>query len=176
MPLGTTPFTRAPEPLEMRRSIGRFLTGVAVVTADSGEEQVGMTINSLTSISLDPPILMISLNFDTRTGNAIEASGAYAISILSTKQEPVARQFATRGGARFEVGHFDTTPAGLPVVTDALAQLECRVVEKLTVGDHRVLFGQVEHCRDRNGSGLSFNAGKFGEFKDLGHQPIPWYA
>lgn len=176
MPLQMTPFTAEPEPLAMRRCIGRFLTGVAVVTADDGQEQAGMTINSLTSISLDPPIVMISLNFDTRTGDAIETSDRYALSILSSKQEAVARQFASRGGERFADGSFDTTPSGLPVIRDALSQLDCRVVEKHTIGDHRVFFGQVEHCRDRDGSGLSFNAGRFGAFKDFGHEPVPWYA
>lgn len=176
MSLSTTSYVQDPEPLTMRGSIGRFLTGVAVVTADDGREPAGMTINSLTSISLDPPIVMISLNFGTRTGDAIEDSDRYAVSILSSKQEAVARQFASRGGARFEAGTFDTAPSGLPAVQDALAQLDCRVVEKHTIGDHRVFFGRVEHCRDRDGSGLAFNAGKFGSFKDFGHEPVPWYA
>lgn len=176
MGLQHTIFGSAPAPLDMRRSIGRFLTGVAVVTAVDAEEEVGMTINSLTSISLEPPILMISLNFGTRTGDAIEATDAFAISILSCKQEAVARQFATRGGARFEVGNFDRTPSEIPVVSDALAQFDCRVTQKYTVGDHRVYFGEVIHCRDREGSGLAFNAGKFGEFRDFGHDPMPWHA
>ncbi len=176
MSIKSNAFIENPEPLTMRRCIGRFLTGVAVVTAASEEEQVGMTINSLTSISLDPPILMISLNFGTRTGEAIESTDSFGISILRTKQETVARQFAAAGGARFEAGNFDELPSGLPAVGDAYAQFDCSVVEKLTVGDHRVFFGQVMHCRDQDGSGLSFNAGRFGEFKDFGHDPIPWYA
>lgn len=176
MSINSKEFVENPEPLTMRRCIGRFLTGVAVVTADSDEEQVGMTINSLNSISLDPPILMISLNFGTRTTDAIESRDAFAISILRTKQEAVARQFATAGGARFEVGNFDTLPSGIPVVSEALAQFGCEVIEKNTVGDHRVFFGKVTHCRDQDGSALSFNGGQFGEFRSFGHDPIPWHA
>lgn len=170
------PFIPQPEPLAMRNFAGRFLTGVAIVTADNGQEHVGMTINSLSSISLEPPILMISLNFGTRTLEAVEMSNAFGISILSVRQEPVARQFSTRGGPRFEVGKFDTAPSGLPLVSDALAQFDCAVVEKLTVGDHRVFFGQVDHARGRNGEGLLFKAGQFGEFKDSKSEAALWLA
>lgn len=163
-----------PDALAMRQAMGRFLTGVAVVTTDHDGEQCGMTINSLTSISLEPPILMISLNFGTRTGDALAASGRFAISILGAKQEAVARQFAVRGGARFEAGDFDTTPVGLPVVGEALSQLECEVAHQYTIGDHEVYFGRVTAARDRAGGGLAFSAGKFGSFQDFNHDAMPW--
>lgn len=163
-----------PDGLAMRRTMGRFLTGVAVVTTENAGEQYGMTINSLTSISLEPPILMISLNFNTRTGDAVLASGKFAISILGAKQEAVARQFAQRGGARFDAGDFDTTGGGLSVVRGALSQAECTVVHQYDIGDHQVFFGQVTSCRDRDGDGLAFNAGKFGSFHDFNHDAMPW--
>lgn len=163
-----------PDGLAMRRSMGRFLTGVAVVTAAHEGENVGMTINSLTSISLDPPILMISLNFNTRTGAVVLDSGRFAISILGAKQEAAARQFAVRGGARFESGDFDLTSGGLPVVRGALSQAECEVIEQYDIGDHQVFFGQVVSCRDRDGDGLAFNAGKFGAFHDFHHDAMQW--
>jgi flavin reductase (DIM6/NTAB) family NADH-FMN oxidoreductase RutF len=168
-----TVFTK-PDQLAMRRTMGRFLTGVAVVTTEADGEAHGMTINSLTSISLDPPILMISLNFDTRTGNALLQSGRYAISILGAKQESIARRFAVRGGERFDGGEFDLTDSGLPVVRGALSQVECTVIDTRVVGDHQVFFAQVLSCRDRDGDGLAFNAGKFGAFADFGHDQIPW--
>lgn len=164
-----------PDPLTMRRTMGRFLTGVAVITTEHADEQHGMTINSLTSISLDPPILMVSLNFHTRTGDAVLASGRFAISILAHKQEAVARQFATRGGARFEEGEFDETNGGLKVIRGALSQIECDVVHQYDIGDHQVFFGQVVGCRDREGTGLAFNAGKFGAFTDFHHDAVPWW-
>jgi flavin reductase (DIM6/NTAB) family NADH-FMN oxidoreductase RutF len=154
--------------------MGRFLTGVAVVTTKSGDEVHGMTINSLTSISLEPPILMVSLNFGARTTDAILESGRFAISILGAKQEAIARRFATRGGEHFEGGEFDYTASGMPVVKDALSQADCKVVNQYEIGDHQVFFGEVTTCRDRNGSGLAFNAGKFGSFNDFGHAELPW--
>lgn len=164
----------APDGLAMRRTMGRFLTGVAVVTTEHEGEQHGMTISSLTSISLDPPILMISLNFNTRTGDAVRASGQFAVSVLGAKQEAVARQFAARGESHFESGEFYTTAGGLSVVAGALSQAECKVVEQYDIGDHQVFFGQVVSCRDRDGEGLAFNAGKFGSFRDFNHDAIPW--
>jgi flavin reductase (DIM6/NTAB) family NADH-FMN oxidoreductase RutF len=163
-----------PDGLAMRRTMGRFLTGVAVVTTAHDGEASGLTINSLSSISLDPPILMISLNYNTRTGDAVLSSGKFAISILGVKQEAVARQFAVRGGARFEAGTFDTTPGGLPVIADALSQVECEVAHQYDIGDHQVFFGKVVACRDRDGDGLAFNAGKFGSFADFHHEQGPW--
>jgi flavin reductase (DIM6/NTAB) family NADH-FMN oxidoreductase RutF len=163
-----------PDELVMRRTMGRFLTGVAVITTKSGEELHGMTINSLTSISLKPPILMISLNFGTRTGEALLESGKFAISILGAKQESIARRFAVRGGERFDGGEFDLTDNGIPVIKGALSQADCTVVNQYDIGDHQVFFGQVTSCRDRDGEGLAFNAGKFGSFKDFGHDELPW--
>ncbi|MCU1540456.1 MAG: nitrilotriacetate monooxygenase component b, partial [Arthrobacter sp.] len=122
----TQPVTFAePDELVMRRTMGRFLTGVAVITTKTGEELHGMTINSLTSISLKPPILMISLNFGTRTGEALLESGKFAISILGAKQESIARRFAVRGGERFDGGEFDLTDNGIPVIKGALSQADC---------------------------------------------------
>jgi flavin reductase (DIM6/NTAB) family NADH-FMN oxidoreductase RutF len=117
---------------------------------------------------------MISLNFNTRTGDAVLGSGRFAVSILGVKQEAVARQFAVRGGARFEAGDFDRTDGGLPVVRGALSQAECRVVEHSTVGDHEVIFGQVVSCRYRDGDPLAFYSGKFGAFRDFNHDAVPW--
>lgn len=164
-----------PDQLVMRRTMGRFLTGVAVVsTLDKEGSAHGMTINSLTSISLTPAILMIALNFDTRTGSAIKATGRFAISVLGAKQEAVARHFATRGGERFESGKFDYTDHDIPVVVDALSQADCEVARHEVVGDHDVFFGAVVACRDRDGAGLAFNAGRFGSFDDFGHSELPW--
>lgn len=164
-----------PDAMAMRRAMGRFLTGVAIVTTKQGDELSGMTISSLTSISLTPPILMISLNFGTRTGEALAESGKFAVSILGAKQEAIARRFAVRGGDRFGEGDFDLTENGLPAIKGALAQADCRVVHQYDIGDHQVFFGQVTSCRDRDGEVLAFKAGRFGSFHDFGHAQAPWF-
>lgn len=164
-----------PTTSDMRRAMGRFTTGVAVVSADDGDgEPCGMTISSLTSISLDPAIVLVSLTHGSRTTDAVDARGRFAVSILSSRQEAVARRFATRGGARFEGLPSDRTGLGLPVVADALAHLECTVHSAHDIGDHRVFYGDVAELRWRDGTGLVFYSGRFGDFHDFGHDGVPW--
>lgn len=171
----TLPAFHTPTPLDMRQSMGRFTTGVAVVSA-TGADGIAeaMTISSLTSISLDPPIIMVSLTHGARTTDTIEADGRFAVSILSSRQEAVARRFATRGGDRFDGMPCDETLSGIPVVCDALAQLECAIHSAHDVGDHRVVYGKVADMRCREGTGLVFYSGRFGDFKDFGHDEMPW--
>lgn len=165
-----------PDTAAMRRCMGRFTTGVAVVTSiDATGEPQGMTINSLTSVSVDPCVLLVSLTVGTRTSNALDAAGRFAVSILGVRQEAIARRFATRGGARFDGLRHVMTDTGLPVVEDALVHADCRVCRTIDIGDHRVYFGEVTSLRDREGTGLTFHAGRFGEFHDLGHAEIPWW-
>ena len=171
----TLPAFSRPTPSDMRRSMGRFTTGVAVVSAeDSDGEPCGMTISSLTSVSLDPAIILVSLTHGSRTTDAVETGGRFAVSILSSRQEAVARRFATRGGARFEGLPYDRTACGLPVVADALAHLECTVHRAHNIGDHRVFYGDVSELRWRDGTGLVFYSGRFGDFRDFGHDEMPW--
>ncbi len=106
----TMSFTE-PDALHMRRTMGRLLTGVAVITTKSDGELHGMTINSLTSISLTPPILMISLNYGTRTGDALLRSGKFAISILGAKQESIA------AGSQFGVANTLTAVNSMSRIT-----------------------------------------------------------
>lgn len=161
---------------DMRRCMGRFTTGVAVVAAGDGDSCSGMTISSLTSISLDPAILMISLTEGSRTTDMVAGTGRFAVSILSSRQEAVARHFATRGGARFESCECDRGDTyGLPLIKDALVQAECHVHSWHDVGDHRVFFGQVDSLRYRDGTGLVFYSGRFGDFRDFGHDEMPWW-
>lgn len=171
----TLPVFHAPTPSDMRRSMGRFTTGVAVVSADDGTgNPCGMTISSLTSVSLEPPILLVSLTHGSRTTDAIATSGIFAVSILGSRQEALARRFATRGGARFEDMPTDLSQSRLPLIQDALAQLECRVHAAHDIGDHRVFYGEVTDMRWRDGTGLAFYSGRFGDFHDFGHDEVPW--
>ncbi|WP_281032953.1 flavin reductase family protein [Nocardia brevicatena] len=100
--------------------MGRFTTGVAVVSADDRTgNPCAMTISSLTSVSLEPPILLVSLTHGSRTTEAVETTWTFAVSILGSRQEAVARRFATRGGARFEGIPIDLGRSGLPLIPDA---------------------------------------------------------
>ncbi|MEU5848360.1 flavin reductase family protein [Saccharopolyspora shandongensis] len=168
------PAFQAANAVDMRTSMGRFTTGVAIVTSGSGDQACGMTISSLTSICLDPAILLISLTEGSRTTDMVTGTGRFAVSILGARQEAIARRFATRGGARFEGLDCEHGEFGLPMIKDALVQAECDVHSAHDVGDHQVVYGLVRNLRCREGAGLAFYSGRFGDFHDFGHEEMPW--
>ncbi|WP_211261324.1 flavin reductase family protein [Pseudonocardia acaciae] len=163
------------DPVAMRRAMGRFATGVAVITAlDAEGTPHGMTLNSLTSVSLDPPLLLVCFNHGARTATAVADTGRFAVSVLAARQEPIARRFAARGDDHFAGLPLSYGRHRVPVVPDALAHLECTVDRTVTAGDHVVVFGLVEHTCERDGQPLAFLSGRFGDYTDRGHDPVPW--
>ncbi|WP_218010370.1 flavin reductase family protein [Actinomadura chibensis] len=159
----------------MRRVMGRFATGVAVITALDGRgDPHGMTLNSLTSVSLEPPILLVCFNTRARTAVAVAESGRFAVSILAARQEPIALRFAGRGEDHFAGLPLTYGEHDVPVVPNALAHLECTVDRTAKAGDHIVVFGAVERTCDREGPPLTFLSGHFGDYTPKNHNPHPW--
>ncbi|MEU6539673.1 flavin reductase family protein [Streptomyces sp. NPDC047000] len=156
---------------ELRRAMGSFPTGVAIVMTESRDGPHGATVNSLTCVSLDPPLILVSLRDASRTARAVEEAGRYAVSILGARQQPVANTFAEPGGDRFTGLDVHRGATGLPVVPGALAALECSVARRLDIGDHTVFFGRVHHLTHRGGTPLVFHAGRFGGLLDPGLLP-----
>lgn len=152
--------------LEMRRVLGRFATGVTVVTTGR-EAPRGMTANSFTSVSLDPPLVLVCVSRDTATHEAIQADGCFAISVLGAGQERHARWFADRdrprGTAEFDPFQWRPGPkTGVPVLTDVLAWLECRLDGVYEAGDHSIFLGEVlTIARGDADSALLFFGGGF---------------
>lgn len=149
----------------MRRTMGGFATGVAVViTQAPGGEAEGMTVNSLTSISLDPPILLVSFMKDARTGDAIIAGQKFSVSILSSRQHPIAMRFAKRGVDHFEGLSLTYCSHTVPVVPGAIRHLECVIEDWTQVGDHNVVYARVVDTCEQPGKPLVFSNGRFGDF------------
>ena len=161
--------------VSLRRTMGRFVTGVAVVTTCQDGDAHGMTINSLTSISFDPPTVLVSLTSEARTTLAVQATGNFAISILSVRQEQLAKRFAKRGEDHFDGLPLEYEHHRVPVVPGALAHIECTVTEQIPVGDHIIFLGRVIGICDRDGEPLVFHAGKFGEFAGTGKDASYWF-
>lgn len=161
--------------LALRRVMGRFPTGVAVVTTEWAGEPHGMTVNSLTSVSLDPPLILVSLMSGARTTDAVERSGQFAVSILSERQEEIALRFSRRAENHFHGLTLEYGRHALPVVPGALAHVECSVTHTLPAGDHAVFLGAVRETCDRNGSPLGFHGGRFGVFVGHGDSVAPWF-
>ena len=145
---------------EFRRTLGMFATGVTVITTRKGEQVHGMTANAFMSVSLRPPLLVISVDRRARMHALLHEGARYGISVLAAEQELLSDHFAGRAAAgvpepQFEVVH-DT-----PLVQGAIAHLVARVVRSYWGGDHSLFLGQVEYARYTKGRPLLFLGGKY---------------
>jgi flavin reductase (DIM6/NTAB) family NADH-FMN oxidoreductase RutF len=151
---------------EMRQIFGRFATGITIVTV-GGEIPRGMTANSFTSVSLDPPLVLVCIQRNATMHETIMEQQSFAVSMLAAHQERVARRFADRNRPRGE-GEFatiETAPGprtGVPVVVGALAWLECTLAAVYDGGDHSIFLGNVQSLgRGKTEDALLFYEGGF---------------
>lgn len=150
-----------------RRVIGRFATGVTVITSLSKGKRFATTANSFTSVSLDPMLLLVCFSHDSATGAATEESGRFIVNLLgSTDGEKLARRFAVKALSHEDQldgeAVFDYTD--LPALAKAIAWFSCSVDKIVTAGDHKVVIANVEAvCEDnsRRGESLIFHEGSF---------------
>jgi 3-hydroxy-9,10-secoandrosta-1,3,5(10)-triene-9,17-dione monooxygenase reductase component len=131
-----------------RRVMGHFVTGVTVVTALEGDRPFGITVNALSSVSLEPPLVMIALDRRRFLTPIVRLSGRYGVNILSEDQQALSDCFA---GAPVEPGReafcgasWHPGETGVPLLDGAIATLECTVVETFSAGDHDLFIGRVE--------------------------------
>jgi flavin reductase (DIM6/NTAB) family NADH-FMN oxidoreductase RutF len=130
---------------DMRTVMGHFATGVCVVSArrDDGS-RVGATVNAVTSVSLEPPLLLVCLAHDSETLAAVRASSRFALSVLAEGQREHSNRFATKGEqARAREADFSEHEPGLPSLRDALATIACRVSAIHRGGDHMIVIGEA---------------------------------
>jgi flavin reductase (DIM6/NTAB) family NADH-FMN oxidoreductase RutF len=158
----------------MRRAMGRFVTGVSLVMAEGPEGPCGMTINSLTWISREPPIVLISLTHGTRTADAVNAAGAFSVNILGRRHERLAQHFAQPGGDRFAGQTVHRGESGQPVVPNALSHLECVIQQQITAGDHTISLGLVTHASYQDGDPLIYYSGRFGALHNEDISLLGW--
>lgn len=136
------------DPQDYRQAIGRFATGVSVVTTVAAAGPRGITVNSLTSVSLDPVLVLFCVEHVARFHADVMASGEWGVSVLRAEQEELSRLFATRGRPDDDehfatVAHQRGARTGVPLLDGALATLECRTVSTHEAGDHTVVLGEV---------------------------------
>lgn len=159
-------FTPGPETArDFRDALGRFATGVTVVTTTSPEGPVGITANSFASVSLDPPLVLWSPARASRRFPAFEAADRYAIHILGADQEHLCRAFA-RNGTAFEGIDWAPDAGGVPVIAGCLARFDCARHAAHDGGDHLIIVGRVLSAAAREGAPLVFSAGAYGRFTD----------
>jgi flavin reductase (DIM6/NTAB) family NADH-FMN oxidoreductase RutF len=148
----------------LRRVMGTFATGVAVVTTDVDGVRHGMTLNSLTSVSLTPPLVLVCLAAQSRTAGAVVGRGLFAVNLLASHQERVSRRFAAPHEDHFTGVSVREGAFGLPVLSGALAHLICRVDAVHDGGDHVIVVGRVLECSAASGDPLLFFRGAYGRY------------
>ena len=156
-----------------RNALGQFATGVTIVTAcgDSGEH-VGATVSSFNSVSLDPPLVLWSLDKGAYSRAAFESSTHFAVHILMLEQAELARRFAQRGSDKFAC--VDCVPGlgGVPLIGECAACFECETRHRYDGGDHVIFVGEVKRFKHVAGAPLVFHGGVFAEARLLAGRPI----
>ena len=150
------------DPMELRRCLGSFVTGVTVITVlDESGAPIGMTANSFNSVSLDPPLIVWSLRTNARTFPAYSTAKRFVVNILSEEQIDISNRFAKSGPDRFE--GVATTPGidGVPLIDGCAAHFECRTEATYPGGDHLLFLGRVERIVGSVRKPLAFGAGKY---------------
>ncbi len=154
---------------EFRRAMGRFATGVTVITTRVGDDLHGMTANAVTSVSLEPLLLLVCVDKSADTHEILAQADSFAVNILSVAQEEISRSLATKKGGRATkldgVAHvFGVT--GAPLIDGAIAYLDCLSVRQYEGGDHTIFLGQVVDAGESDdGEPLVFYGGRYGRFE-----------
>jgi 3-hydroxy-9,10-secoandrosta-1,3,5(10)-triene-9,17-dione monooxygenase reductase component len=168
-----TPAARSPGPLtdvdgmRFRSVLGRFATGVVAVTAISPEtrEPAGLTANSFTSVSLDPPLVALCVAHTSSTWPTLRRAERICVNILAATQRDIGLQLAAKGEDKFAGLEWSASPGGSPVIDGALAWLECTVEAEHPAGDHVIVVSRVHHLDNRHdGDPLVFYRGSYGRF------------
>jgi flavin reductase (DIM6/NTAB) family NADH-FMN oxidoreductase RutF len=151
---------------DFRSTVGTFATGVTVVTTMGAEHGYGMTANAFSSVSLDPPLVLVCVIYPSEGANHIQTNECFAINVLHAEQEPISRYFASRDRPRgqdafTEVSH-RVGASGSPILDGAVGYLDCRLHATHEAGDHLIFIGEVlELGYDPEGAPLVFHGGGY---------------
>jgi flavin reductase (DIM6/NTAB) family NADH-FMN oxidoreductase RutF len=147
---------------DFRHALGQFATGVTIVTACAKDGRgIGLTVNSFTSVSLNPPLVLWCLSRQATDFAALNAASRFAVNVLSAKQHHLSRQFSTTLADKFTSVEYETAPDGSPLLKGATAHFICRVAARFHAGDHVIIIGEVEEYRWNEGEPLVFHSGRY---------------
>jgi flavin reductase (DIM6/NTAB) family NADH-FMN oxidoreductase RutF len=149
-------------PADFRHVLSHFASGVTVITTcDSDARPTGLTASAFTSVSLEPPLILVCVDHKSQSYPALLESGRFAVNILESTQEAVSRRFATTRLDKFSDVAHQISALGLPLIDGALAYLECTTVSKHVEGDHTIFVGRVEQVRVATGQPLLYFRGNY---------------
>jgi 3-hydroxy-9,10-secoandrosta-1,3,5(10)-triene-9,17-dione monooxygenase reductase component len=157
------PAAATPEARTFRDALGRFATGIALVTAAPDREPAGLIVNSLTSVSLEPPLVSFCPSRSSLTWSRMRRARRFGVNVLGRQHEAFAIRATPAGADRFTGLDWELTPGGVPLLEDALATLVCEIVAEHPTGDHWIVVGRVDDLHvSPIGDPLVFFAGAFG--------------
>ncbi|MDD5266254.1 MAG: flavin reductase family protein [Methylococcales bacterium] len=149
---------------DFKKALQLWASGVTVVTTSSEKFGVqGMTVSAFSSVSVNPPLVLVCINDATDTGEGIKESQCFAVNVLTSAQQDISNQFA--GGSnqqlRFENTDWKAGVTGAPILNESLMSLDCKVVEKILAGTHWIIIGEVQECVCRSGEPLLYFCGAY---------------
>jgi flavin reductase (DIM6/NTAB) family NADH-FMN oxidoreductase RutF len=150
------------EKAEFRRALGHFAAGVTVVTSKFNDGQLGgITVTAFSSLSLDPPLVLVCIDKRARIHDRLEKGGNFAVNLLAEDQEIVSRRFAAGDPDPFRETGYSPGVTGAPLLDGVIATVECQIVELLGGGDHTIIVGQVEATQVHEGKPLVYFRGGY---------------
>ena len=154
-------------PDEFRRVLGHFATGVTIVTTcDAEARPSGLTVSAFASLSLDPPLVLVCVDHKSQTFPALRDTGRFAVNVLTTDQEALSRRFASTRLDKFDAAAYRISDMGLPLLTAALAHIECVTASTHVEGDHTIFVGRVERAATNDGEPLPYFRGRYNRLSD----------
>jgi flavin reductase (DIM6/NTAB) family NADH-FMN oxidoreductase RutF len=154
------------DPQAQRRILGRFATGVTVLTTGRDGDRYGMTANAVASLSLEPPLVLVCVDRSAEMHDRVADHGCFAISILTEDQEALSRHFAAKGPKPFDGIPLLTASTGAPILADALAWVDCRLQRSFDGGDHTIYVGEIMSGNQQDGRPLLFYGGRYGRMAE----------
>ena len=154
-----------------KEAMGNYPTGVTVVTAfDEQQQPIGLTVNSFASVSLDPLLVLWSIDKNVFTYDTFTKIDKFAVNILAEDQKDIAMLFATKDADRFGNSEWHKSAFGLPIIEGALASLECKTFRAVEAGDHTILIGEVAEIQVENKNPLLYHGRNIGPFPTVFHE------
>lgn len=157
-----SPDQSAFDPRQLRNALGRFATGVTVVTTRTPDGKLeGITVNSFSAVSLDPPLVLWSIKRSAPSLASFKAAGMFAINVLTQKQADLSHHFATPAADKFAGVEFSAGFGGCPLLSDTLASFECEIERMVEGGDHLIVIGRILRFGYCDAPPLLFSSGRY---------------
>lgn len=144
-----------------RRTLSHFASGVTIVTTRSGETDYGLTVSAFSSLSLDPPLILVCIEKTVKTHEAIRNAGRFVVNLLGESQQELSNRFASRIDDKFAGLDIRRGTSSIAILSGALGFLECRVSSALEGGDHTIFVGEIENAETFDGAPLVYFRGAY---------------